>query len=216
MMNKKVTKSSLMLSVMALLLCVSMLVGSTYAWFTDTVTSSNNAIIAGNLDVDVYYGDPADENSIKDTTALFSDVVRWEPGAVAYENLTVVNKGTLALKYQMIVNFTDENQMIDGVNRHAEEWTDFSGDTESTPAAGKSEFRNRDVKTLMRGLKRTAIALLTLILFGLSVFCFIAVATAPGYWAVALFVSAIVLMVWAIIFLYAQGFIRFESKGDSK
>ena len=114
MMNKKVTKSSLMLSVMALLLCVSMLVGSTYAWFTDTVTSSNNAIIAGNLDVDVYYGDPADENSIKDTTALFSNVVRWEPGAVAYENLTVVNKGTLALKYQMIVNFTDENHMIDG------------------------------------------------------------------------------------------------------
>lgn len=107
-----------------------------------------------------------------------------------------------------------ENQMIDGVNRHAEEWNELSGELESTPDAKKSVFRNKDAKTLMIGLRRTAIALLTIILFSLSIFCFISVATATGYWAVALFISAIVLMIWAIVFLYAQGIIHVESKGD--
>ena len=62
-----------------------------------------------------------------------------------------------------------------------------------------------DGKILKKGLKRVVIALLTAFLFGLSVFAFIATATATGYWAVILFISALVLLLWTFIFLYAQG-----------
>ena len=114
MKNKRSTKNALFSSVLALLLCFSMLLGTTYAWFTDSVTSANNIIKSGDLDVDVYYGDPADEKSVEGVSTLFSDVALWEPGAVAYENLTVVNKGTLALKYQMTMNFLNANYIVDG------------------------------------------------------------------------------------------------------
>ena len=49
MKNKKM---ALLHSVIALLLCVSMLVGSTFAWFTDSVKTGINTIAAGVLDVD--------------------------------------------------------------------------------------------------------------------------------------------------------------------
>lgn len=111
----KTTKRALFSSVMALILCFSMLVGTTFAWFTDSVESGVNQIIAGNLDVEVYYGDPAAKASIQDITTLFDDVngqpILWEPGAVAFEKLTVANEGTLALKYQMAINFTNENEI---------------------------------------------------------------------------------------------------------
>ncbi len=119
MKNKRSTKNALFSSVLALLLCFSMLLGTTYAWFTDSVTSANNIIKSGDLDVDVYYGDPADEKSVEGVSTLFSDVALWEPGAVAYENLTVVNKGTLALKYQMAMNFLNANYVEDADGTHS-------------------------------------------------------------------------------------------------
>ena len=112
-MKKNNTKRSLGLSILSLVLCFTMLMGTTYAWFTDSVTSASNIITAGNLDVDVYYGDPDDENSIQSVHTLFNGVTLWEPGAVAYENLTIVNKGSLALKYEMHINFTDENYILE-------------------------------------------------------------------------------------------------------
>ena len=115
MTNKKSTKRSLLFSLLSLILCFSMLVGTTFAWFTDSVTSANNVIMAGNLDVDVYYGDVADKKSVQGVDSLFSSVKLWEPGALAYENLTVVNNGTLDLKYQMTINFANENFVdVDG------------------------------------------------------------------------------------------------------
>jgi len=102
-------RRTLILSFLSLVLCASMLVGVTFAWFSDGVTSSNNRIVAGTLDVDVYYGNPDDENSIQDVDTLFNDVTLWEPGAVAWENLTVVNLGSLTLKYKLEVNFSNEN-----------------------------------------------------------------------------------------------------------
>lgn len=113
-MTKKRTKTALLSSVLALLLCVSMLLGTTYAWFTDSVSSMSNIITAGNLDADVYYGDPTQENSVQSVNTLFDAVELWEPGALAYENLTVANKGSLALKYRMTISFSDENYIVDG------------------------------------------------------------------------------------------------------
>ena len=107
MAKTKSTKRALLMSGLALFACISMLVGSTFAWFTDSVVSKNNIIAAGNLDVELL----ADGAEVTETTKLFDDVTLWEPGAVVYENLQIANKGTLALKYEMTVNVLSENDL---------------------------------------------------------------------------------------------------------
>lgn len=105
-----------------------------------------------------------------------------------------------------------ESQMIDTVNRNAEEKNRQAG-TAETPVAKKKLLTKADVKALKHGGKRVLVALFTTILFILSIVSFIAVATAKGYVAVILFISGIVLLVWAFIFLYAQGITKIESRG---
>lgn len=105
MTNSKHTKRALISSVIALILCCSMLVGTTFAWFTDEVTSVNNVITAGNLDIQV----TNEDGDIQGQSKLFQDVKLWEPGVVAYENLTVENIGTLALQYDLKISFADQN-----------------------------------------------------------------------------------------------------------
>ena len=53
MNNKRATKRALLTSVMALAMCVVMLVGTTFAWFTDTASTNVNRIVSGNLKVDI-------------------------------------------------------------------------------------------------------------------------------------------------------------------
>ncbi len=110
----KSNKKALVLSVVSLLVCVSMLLGSTFAWFTDSVSVLNNEIVAGNLDIELYHTNRVDtEEKVEEDTPLFDDVTLWEPGAVAYENLKIVNEGTLSLEYLLSINFTDYNT-VDG------------------------------------------------------------------------------------------------------
>ena len=111
---------------------------------------------------------------------------------------------------------TYEKEMIDGINRHAEEKSQQTIIHSSKVTTAKNGSAKTDFEALKRGLKRTVLALLTAILFGLSVFAFIATATATGYWAVVLFLSAIVLMFWAFVLLYAQGVVRTGRYGGSK
>ena len=114
MTNSKTTKRALVLSLLSLLLCCSMLVGTTFAWFTDSVTSGNNTIVAGNLDIELYNDVKInDSKKVGKNTALFEEVAKWEPGVVAYENLTVANVGTLALDYKLSINFTNANLVTD-------------------------------------------------------------------------------------------------------
>ena len=54
-------KSKLLALTLALLISFGAITGSTIAWFTDEVTSANNIIKSGALDVDVYCGNPADK-----------------------------------------------------------------------------------------------------------------------------------------------------------
>ena len=114
MANKKSTKRALMLSALSLLLCVSMFVGTTFAWFTDSVSTVNNKIVAGNLDVELeYYNlDTKAWETVDGTTNVFTDEL-WEPGHTEVVYLKVKNAGTLALKYQLGVNIVNE---IEGVN----------------------------------------------------------------------------------------------------
>ena len=108
MKHKHTTRSALFTSIISMLLCVSMLVGATFAWFTDEVKSGVTMIAAGNLDIEVTN---ADGDSIEDLKTLFNDVTLWEPGAVAYEELTISNEGSLALKYAMSFAWEGENDL---------------------------------------------------------------------------------------------------------
>ena len=95
------TKRALILSLLSMLLCVSMLVGSTYAWFTDTATTGVNKILAGNLDVKLMYStDMQTWKEASEQTKLFDDNALWEPGYTQVVYLKVVNAGNLALKYE--------------------------------------------------------------------------------------------------------------------
>ena len=105
MTKTKSTKRALVLSALSLLLCVSMLVGSTFAWFTDSVTSSGNIIKSGTLDVEMYWAngtETPDSANWKDASegAIF-DYDLWEPGYVEVRHIKIANEGTLALKYQL-------------------------------------------------------------------------------------------------------------------
>ena len=98
---------------MALILCFSMLVGTTFAWFTDTVESGKNQIIAGNLDIELEYAVFNPDGSFKEWKDVqdASDIItndRWEPGVVEVAYLRVKNAGTLALKYQLGINIVSE------------------------------------------------------------------------------------------------------------
>ena len=100
MTNRKSTKRALLGSVMAMVLCLAMLVGASFAWFTDTASTGVNKIQAGNLDVALEYStDFKTWNKVTDTTKLFEDSTVWEPGRTEVVYLRVKNAGTLALKY---------------------------------------------------------------------------------------------------------------------
>ncbi len=123
MTNKKGTKRALLMSVLAMLMCVTMLVGSTFAWFTDDVTSTNNIIKSGTLDVEMYWAkgneDPgADATVWTDASkgAIFNND-KWEPGYTEVRHIKISNVGTLALKYQLhIVANGDVSDLADVID----------------------------------------------------------------------------------------------------
>lgn len=109
MTKSKSTKRALLLSVLTMLVCCAMLIGSTFAWFTDSVSTSNNKIVAGNLDVElkVMTGEDTFVN-VEEQENLFS-VNLWEPGVVAYETFKAINAGDLALKYNLFLSYANAN-----------------------------------------------------------------------------------------------------------
>ena len=89
MTNRKTTKRALISSLLALLICCTMLVGTTFAWFTDNETITGNKIQAGTLDLTV--GD----NVLLNVNAL------WEPGYSDDFSFVLGNAGSLWLKYEL-------------------------------------------------------------------------------------------------------------------
>ena len=119
MNNKRATKRALLTSVMALVMCVVMLVGTTFAWFTDTASTGVNKIQAGNLDVELWYKNTKDSDFnkvIDNSTEVFKDGTLWEPGHVEYVVLKIRNAGSLALKYKLGINIADEKPSINVYN----------------------------------------------------------------------------------------------------
>ena len=100
-MTQTKTKKAFLMSVLSMVLCVAMLVGMTFAWFTDTASTGVNKIQAGKLDVELMYStDMRTWKEATDQTKLFDDNALWEPGYTQVVYLKVVNKGNLALKYE--------------------------------------------------------------------------------------------------------------------
>ena len=86
MTNRKVTRRALLLSLLAVVMCIVMLVGATFAWFTDTASTAVNKIQSGNLDVQLEYSkDFTEWKKVSDTTKVFEDSTLWEPGRDVYK-----------------------------------------------------------------------------------------------------------------------------------
>ena len=110
MKKKKQTKRALTASILSIVVCCALLVGSTFAWFTDSVTNSGNVIQSGKLDVTMEWRDgkedPLAAEGWQDASgiAIFGDGGKlWEPGYTVARHVRIGNRGNLALKYEIRV-----------------------------------------------------------------------------------------------------------------
>ncbi len=119
MTNKRATKRALLTSVLAICLCLVMLIGSTFAWFTDTASTGVNTITSGKLDIQLVGAETDTEltNALKWTqmvkntehemvlTPVDAGSPLWEPGVTFLtEGFRIKNNGNLALKFKINVN----------------------------------------------------------------------------------------------------------------
>lgn len=147
--EKKVggTRRALLTSVLALVLSLAMLAGSTFAWFTDTASTGVNRIVSGNLDVGLKYWGVGEDGrktwlTAENSKELFDENALWEPGYTQIVYLKVENNGNLALTYAMQITPVHETV---GVNVDGEEfklsdyikfgWTTFTVDGDGAPVA---------------------------------------------------------------------------------
>ena len=113
MTSSKSTKRALISSTLAILMCVAMLIGTTFAWFTDTASTGVNKIQAGNLDIELQMKDN-DGKWVNAEGKILPFLVEgkipadgtqilWEPGCTYYvPEVRVLNKGNLAVKFEYI------------------------------------------------------------------------------------------------------------------
>ena len=115
MTSSKSTKRALLTSVLALLMCVTMLIGATFAWFTDSASTAVNKIQAGTLNVDIVdkNGDSLDGKSLSFKDVNNNTDILWEPGATFnLDSFKIVNKGNLAFKYKVIISGVNGNAKL--------------------------------------------------------------------------------------------------------
>ena len=125
MNNKKTTKRALLSSVMAIVLCLAMLIGTTFAWFTDSASTAVNKIQSGNLDVKLLAEDGV--TSLEGATLEWQKAagaededILWEPGCrYKLQPIIIKNAGTLALKYKIVISGIDGDAKLN----KAIEWT---------------------------------------------------------------------------------------------
>ena len=118
MNSHKQTKRALLTSIMALVMCVVMLVGTTFAWFTDTASTSVNTIKAGNLHVEIQNKENQKIGTLEwvkaDGTIIEKqEDILWEPGCTyLLTPFKIVNTGNLALKYKIVVSGLDGDSLL--------------------------------------------------------------------------------------------------------
>ena len=127
----KNTKKAVWASALSILMCLSLLIGTTFAWFTDTASTSVNKIQAGTLDIGLEMktgvddqGNSTWENAEGKTLAWKkaagheNDEVLWEPGCT-YElpTLKITNKGNLGLQFKILINnITGDLELLNALN----------------------------------------------------------------------------------------------------
>ena len=119
MTSSKSTKRALISSTLAILMCVAMLIGTTFAWFTDTASTAVNKIQAGTLEIELQYATAWDASGVptawadaegktlnfrKAAGAAANEAILWEPGCTyKLPELRIVNNGNLALQYKILI-----------------------------------------------------------------------------------------------------------------
>ena len=139
MKKNRSTKRALVTSALAITMCASMLTGTTFAWFTDTATTSVNTIQAGTLDVKLL---DSQGNSLEGGTLVWqkatgheTDPVLWEPGCTyQLQPITIKNEGNLALKYTIVITGINGDATLND----AIEWTITSSDSSTDLSSSHS------------------------------------------------------------------------------
>ena len=154
---RRSSKSALFASLTAMLLCFAMFLGSTYAWFTDSVSSTNNIIKTGNLDVELLWSKDAKTwETVTETTNVFEKNTLWEPGHTQVVYLKVINKGSLALKYQLSVNVANETGSTNSEGQPFKLSDHIMyGIAEFTAPYADREAARTDVSSISKKLKET-------------------------------------------------------------
>ena len=159
------TKKALRGSLLALFLCIVLLIGTTFAWFTDTASTGVNKIVSGKLDVELQMKNAEDKwVSAEDQKLEFQKVVAgeevlWEPGCTyKLPELRIVNNGNLALKYKIQINGFDGdtklNDVIDWTYKVGNE--DYALDTEKHLAAKSGNTASYDTLTIQGHMQESA------------------------------------------------------------
>lgn len=104
----KNTRKLLISSLLMIVTCCVLFASTTFAWFSDSVSSNNNVITAGNLDLGVEYTlDGQTWADLDGADDLFQKSL-WEPGHTEVVALRITNNGSLALKYKVNLNIAKE------------------------------------------------------------------------------------------------------------
>ena len=131
-MTNKSTKRALISSVLALALCFAMLLGTTFAWFTDSATSKGNIIKTGNLDVELMAWNGTSYEAVNGAVI---DSDNWEPGATEVVYLAIANKGTLDLKYKVALD-------VYGISKNLHEVMEYAITADATPSNPVGDWTN--------------------------------------------------------------------------
>ena len=133
MTSSKSTKRALISSALAILMCVAMLIGATFAWFTDTASTGVNKIQAGNLHVEIQDKEGTEIDTLKwvdknGNEIANQDDILWEPGCTyLLTPFKIANTGNLALKYKIVITGLDgDSPLLDVIK-----FTYKVGDVES-------------------------------------------------------------------------------------
>ncbi len=138
-------RTSLVSSLIAIVICFSMLLGTTYAWFTDSIVNTNNIIKSGNVDVELWHKSNSDTeySEVDGTTKLFKNVnggdILWEVGSEATETFKIANAGSLSLKYDFRIKAVSKT-----ANANGEDLTDVLNlKVEKVVESGNEEKYNK-------------------------------------------------------------------------
>ena len=168
-MTSKSTKRALISSTLAILMCVAMLIGTTFAWFTDTASTAVNKIQAGNLEIELQMKDNNGNwvNAEGKTLPFLVEgkipaegtQILWEPGCTyTLPELRIVNNGNLALKYKVVVSGFQGSAKLNKVIN----WTmkldgaDFIMGSEHSLAAKNNDTVDFDIFTISGTMDKNA------------------------------------------------------------